>query len=100
MKRIKVILKSGRELNFDVDEEGAAPDSDSENSTVMMDVNGVRYFIPCGATEAAIATPMVKCPICGKWTVPEKETIYQESPMIQKIIEKKVCEYCGATIDD
>lgn len=99
MKRIKVILKSSRELCFDVDEgKGAISDSD----TVTTDVNGTLYFIPRGAAEAVTATPMIKCPSCGKWTVPIKETLCgdSENPMMQKVEEKKVCEYCRATIDD
>lgn len=89
MKQVRIILKSGKELNF-------AAEDEEIHKEVITATDGVQYAIVKDAVEAAIIIPTVKCPHCGRWTAPtEKEVSYDD--MIHRTVFN-VCEYCGEPI--
>lgn len=71
MKQVRIILKSGKEVTFKADDR--FPISGCFSTT---DSDGTEYRIAESEIAAEIITPMVKCPLCGKWTVPEEEIIH------------------------
>ena len=91
MKQVRIILKSGKELNF-------AAEDEEIHKEVITATDGVQYAIVKDAVEAAIITPMVKCPNCGRWTVPTEKEISNDG-FVHKIVFN-ACKYCGYSLSD
>lgn len=107
MKQIRIILKSGKEVQWETDLDPMVDIMCAEKPCGYITVaDGRTIHITKDEVAAIIITPMVKCPKCGKWTIPniERKKIYgdSESPMMQwqQVEEKRICGNCGTAIDN
>ena len=94
MKRIRIILSSGKEVSFIAE--------DNFTTRLCKDVN--TYTAPSGTSynfarqdiAATIISSMVHCPHCGRNVIPEQIGIEAES---KPIISFLVCPDCRERID-
>ena len=97
MDRIQVILKSGEETTFETDDNFSLSDCDNDFYCLP---NGNKIMIDNNEIAAVIKTKMMKCSVCGKWTVPKVINYYgsNDEKGTECKYEEKVCEYCGTDI--
>jgi hypothetical protein len=95
MKQVRIILKSGKELNFFAKDE-------ETNKEVITAIDGAKYAIVKKAVEATIITPMEQCKNCNRWMIPEQNEITHAGD--PTIVIELYCPYCGCpdekTIND
>lgn len=96
MKQVRIILKNGKEIQWEAE---SSPKKEIMQSYACFGaVDGKEFYITEDEIAAIIITPMVKCPKCGEWQVPNKQAFQFLDVRLTEAMNS--CSKCGHEITE
>jgi len=100
MKQIRIILKNGKEIQWETDSDPIVGIMHAEGSGYTTAADGRGIHITEDEVAATVITPMVKCPYCGEWMIPNKNIVthYTNDGHIKDA--EVCCSECGHALSN